>query len=200
MTNNSKDKTSIEIAYLTDLATWSSDIMVALLTGKDPEIFKIKEFNELKEDFEGTKESYTKKQQHEFDEIIKEYDRVLSLIDSALKSRSLKNRQTSFSMYEHWTTYVSVKPIDFVNWVETKESISLPNGVVESVKRKSNIETLNYKEIQKELDQLKDENKSLTEQLTAKENQRVIATLYKIICGITKKHYKDKVSRISRLC
>jgi len=46
---------------------------------------------------------------------------------------------------------------------------------------------------------LEAENRSLKEELKQKEDQRVVKTLYKILCGLIAKHYSDKTSRVSKI-
>ncbi len=49
------------------------------------------------------------------------------------------------------------------------------------------------------IEKLKEENQKLTNQLTEKEDVRIIKTQNKILCGIVKGHYKDKSSRVSKI-
>lgn len=185
----------IDISYYSDLEIYDFETLVSLSVGVNPEIINKNKIDEIYKRMNSKFNQYDEKCYS----FINYYNKVRKIIESSLNNNSLKFEQTTYSPYGEWTEYIEVKPIDFINWAERKETIKLAPELIQAVKRKLNLETINYKELQEQLDQIKSENKSLKEQLNEKEDQRIISTLYKMLCGVIKKHYQRKSSRVSRM-
>jgi hypothetical protein len=86
---------------------------------------------------------------------------------------------------------IKVSP-DFRNRVKhffkTEEAGLSNNELISQLESKEN-----------EIKKLTEENKNLSNELTKKEDSRIIKTQNKILCGLIKAHYKDKSSRVSKI-
>lgn len=109
-----------------------------------------------------------------------------------------------------------MKPQACIEWAESKgielpqelklptsqSSMDLVNRVIEQNKKllENTEKTLEIvKERNLQIKELQERNAKLLNQLSEKEDSRIIKTLNKILCGIIKGHYKDKNSRVSKI-
>lgn len=185
---NSQEAKTIDISYWSDLDRWKGGDLIAFSLSRNPDIVN---YNEIKNI------SYISSS------FIKKYNDVERLLNEAVGSGKLKSSGFYIDIQHR-----KVKPINFIKWAENKSSINLPKQLIEAVNKKSNVANnsdivLNLTEVIKstndKCNNLESDNKKLKEELKEKEDQRVVTTLYKVLCGIIKKHYPNKTNRVSQL-
>lgn len=137
-----------------------------------------------------------------YSEFTKKYDEIFGLIQRSIDSGLLKTLPSVSGKIVNLEKR-GIVPINYINWAKDK-NITLPEELSKITENKNDNEALLNQALQ-EINALKEENKSLKEEnsslkeaMKQKEDQRVIRTLYKILCGIIKKHYgKNETSRVS---
>jgi len=207
---NLKDKlesmnlTESDLNYYKKLPFWKVHECISLSLNKNPDKFQYSFSQSIHN-------SYSKKILENFD-IFKRYNFILNIIDRSIKINSFPKIQQYGDITK--TCDKIIKPYDYINWVKENE-IDISEKIISNIK-KPKIKILQEKIIQdlndinnslindkknseKENQDLKNQINDLQKKLKEKEDSRIIKTLYQIICGISKKHYPDKTSRISRI-
>lgn len=172
--------------YMADY--WTVEECLALSFGKDPRMM-----------------SYAYITQHQYYEtrmgwnasnFSAQYNSLLDLVTRSVESGSLKTIHVvgaASNIHKQ-----KVIPSNYIHWASTKGFV-LPKELIKNASDKTDYKALVDKMTQT-ISDLEEENKVLKEDLKKQENKRVISTLYKIICGLVKKHYAgNKSGRISMM-
>jgi len=169
---------------------WTVDECIALTLGKDPRMTNLARVqNYLESPF------------------AHKYSTLFELVSRSVKIGTLQLIPTGAGGVIPKMTEKKIIPTDYVKWAIAK-NISLPKELLitlekspdykalleDALKRITTAEETNLK--------LTEENKNLREEAKRKEDQRVVTTLYKILCGLVLKHYgtseTNRVSMIKR--
>ena len=186
------------ILYISELDMWHFHILTPISFNNSPHIFNVKSITKEMEELDLISDEDYFIKQSVYLNLITEYNNIEHLIRTAIDNNIvLSNHNTNDNSFEK----TNVRPIDFIKWAETKESINLPQKLVDKVKSRSQLVDYQtkYQELERELEKTQNENLILKKQNIEKENKRVINTLYKMLCGIIKKHYHSEKDRVSQL-
>jgi len=140
---------------------------------------------------------------YEASKFAKKYDELFNLIHRSVESGTLEIMPTYGKILS--LDKKRVIPAKYIGWAKSK-NISLPEELSEKFTEVTDYKSLldavvkTMNSIQEQKLKLEEENKSLKEDLKQKERQRIIKTLYKILCGLVLKHYgKSETNRVSMI-
>lgn len=189
-----QDKMNADYAHWIKADYWTVEECLALTFGKNPNIINYRYVSENRYCEANLGCVMT--------EFVKRYDKLLNLVERSIESGFLKTIQTYGKALN--TEKRRILPLQYISWAQSK-STALPKELEAIASKKIDYQDIAVKAMEANISfqdkcaNLEAENKSLKEELKQKEDQRVIKTLYKILCGLIAKHYSDKTSRVSKI-
>jgi hypothetical protein len=169
-----------DFEYWAKYDRWELQQFVALLLSRNPKFLTKSYINDLEKSLIRINKKL---------DIIDQYHDLFNLVkDFFISSKIFDAKEYS----QFWV-------VNSINWAREKD-IQIPQHLYDSILKIHNKPKSKTKEeLEQENQNLKNQITNLEKKLKIKEDQRIIKTLYKIIKGITKKHYPDKTTRISKI-